>query len=38
MQFSKWHGLGNDFVIVEPEKNPGFDFRGSAEHLCDRHL
>ena len=38
MQFSKWHGLGNDFVIVEPEKNPGFDFRGSAEHLCDRHF
>lgn len=38
MIFSKWHGLGNDFVIVEPEKNPGFDFQAAAAHLCDRHF
>ena len=38
MIFSKWHGLGNDFIIAEPDKNPGFDFRAAAEHLCDRHF
>ncbi len=38
MKFSKWHGLGNDFILVEPQKNPGFDFAGSAAHLCDRHF
>ncbi len=38
MKFSKWHGLGNDFVIAEVGKNPGFDFKAMAEHLCDRHF
>lgn len=38
MRFSKWHGLGNDFVIAEPAKNPGYDFAGNAEHLCNRHF
>ncbi len=38
MKFSKWHGLGNDFIIVEPLKCGRFDFRGEAQHLCDRHF
>lgn len=38
MIFSKWHGLGNDFILAEPEKNPGFDFQAAAAHLCDRHF
>lgn len=38
MIFSKWHGLGNDFILAEPEKNPGFDFQAASAHLCDRHF
>lgn len=38
LKFSKWHGLGNDFILVEPAKNPGFDARSAAVHLCDRHF
>ena len=32
MKFSKWHGLGNDFIIIEP----GDEF--DAAWLCDRHF
>ncbi|WP_176015191.1 diaminopimelate epimerase [Victivallis sp. Marseille-Q1083] len=38
MKFSKWQGLGNDFIIVEPGKNSGTDFQGLAKRLCDRHF
>jgi diaminopimelate epimerase len=38
MFFSKWHGLGNDFLIVEPDKNPGYPFSETSKALCDRHF
>lgn len=38
VQFSKWQGLGNDFILVEPEKNRNVDFRNMAGKLCDRHF
>ncbi|MDD3885712.1 MAG: diaminopimelate epimerase [Victivallaceae bacterium] len=38
MKFSKWQGLGNDFIIVEPASAPGFDFKAASRHLCDRHF
>ena len=36
MIFSKYHGLGNDFILVETRLNPGCDFRALAVPLCDR--
>ncbi|MBS1372105.1 MAG: diaminopimelate epimerase [Lentisphaeria bacterium] len=38
MKISKWHGLGNDFILVELSKSSAFDARGVAERLCDRHF
>jgi len=38
MQFSKWHGLGNDFVIVNGLKEKVSDYRKAAIEVCDRHL
>ncbi len=38
MRFSKWHGLGNDFIMVEePELPQPLDARRCAL-LCDRHF
>ena len=35
MRFQKWHGLGNDFILIEGSlKNPNF----LAKKLCDRHF
>ncbi|CUH94203.1 Diaminopimelate epimerase [Propionispora sp. 2/2-37] len=36
--FTKWHGLGNDFVIVDCFKETIRDYRGTAIQVCDRHL
>lgn len=36
--FSKWQGLGNDFVIVVVEPGGDMDMAGSAERVCDRHF
>ncbi|MDR3590284.1 MAG: diaminopimelate epimerase [Negativicutes bacterium] len=38
MRFSKWHGLGNDFVIVNGLKEKVSDFREAAVQVCDRHF
>ncbi len=38
MKFSKWHGLGNDFIIVEPEPEQNPNWAGLAHRLCDRHF
>lgn len=38
MRFTKMHGLGNDFVVIEAD---GFDFadcRDLAVRMCDRHF
>ena len=40
MKFTKWHGLGNDFVLVEdrPERWPPRQLATLAGHICDRHF
>lgn len=40
MQFSKWHGAGNDFVIVDgfKENVAGLDLAAAARQVCDRHF
>ena len=38
MKISKWHGLGNDFILIELSRPSAFDARGVAERLCDRHF
>lgn len=40
MQFSKWHGAGNDFVIVNgfKEKVAGLDLAAAGRKVCDRHF
>ena len=35
-QFEKWHGLGNDFVVVLDPEDPSW-WRGRAPAICDRH-
>ena len=38
MQFAKYHGLGNDFIVVDIDKLPA-EFSGQkARRLCDRHF
>lgn len=36
--FSKWHGLGNDFVIVNGFKEKIEDYPQAAIQVCDRHM
>ncbi len=40
MRFSKWHGAGNDFVIVDgfKEKVAGLDLAAAGRLVCDRHF
>lgn len=38
MQFTKWHGLGNDFVIINSETEHISDYRRQALAVCDRHF
>jgi diaminopimelate epimerase len=38
MKFSKWHGLGNDFVIINGFEETITDFRQAAIEICDRHF
>lgn len=38
MQFTKWHGLGNDFVIVNGMKESIEDYRQKALAVCDRNF
>ena len=35
MKFSKYHGLGNDFIIIE--EGP-YDYANLALDICDRHI
>ncbi len=35
--FAKYHGLGNDFIIIREEDVPGFT-AAHAVRICDRHL
>lgn len=36
--FSKWHGLGNDFVIVNGLMNQFNEYPQLAIEVCDRHM
>ncbi len=38
MQFTKWHGLGNDFVIVNGMKEHITDYHKQAVAVCDRNF
>ena len=38
MKFSKWQGLGNDFVFVDADAETGIDFHAIASRVCDRHF
>lgn len=37
-KFTKWHGLGNDFIIINGFTEKIDDFSAAAEKVCDRHL
>jgi len=38
MLFTKMHGLGNDFIIIEEDNILGLDYSLIAEKMCDRHF
>ncbi len=38
MRFTKWQGLGNDFIVIERDQYAGLDPGGLAPRLCDRHF
>ncbi len=39
LEFSKYHGTGNDFILVDSRKNGRFDHSVEMiSFLCDRHL
>jgi diaminopimelate epimerase len=40
MNFTKMHGLGNDFVLIDgrKEKLEGIDLKKLATDICDRHF
>lgn len=38
IKFSKYHGLGNDFVFAKYEDVMEYDFDKLAKYLCDRHV
>lgn len=38
MKFSKWHGLGNDFVLVNTFEENVYDECELAKIVCDRHF
>ncbi|MDB4334836.1 diaminopimelate epimerase [bacterium] len=37
MKFTKMHGLGNDFIILDSIKPDNYDLNSLAIKLCDRH-
>lgn len=38
MFFSKMHGLGNDFIVIDVRNNPTLDYSKLAIKMCNRHL
>lgn len=38
MQFSKMHGAGNDFLLVDVRSEPARDWSQLAVKMCDRHF
>jgi diaminopimelate epimerase len=38
MYFTKMHGVGNDFIILDPDEVEGADLTALARRVCDRHF
>src|SRR3712207_6463634 len=38
MRFTKMHGVGNDFIILDPEETSGRDLPDLARRVCHRHF
>ena len=38
LAFTKMHGLGNDFVVVDARDLPAHDWDALSRAMCDRHL
>jgi diaminopimelate epimerase len=38
MRFTKMHGVGNDFIVLDPEETAGRDLPALARRACDRHF
>src|SRR5215212_10217062 len=38
MRFTKMHGVGNDFIILDPDEVVGRDLPGLTRKACDRHF
>jgi diaminopimelate epimerase len=38
MHFTKMHGVGNDFIILDPGEVEEADLPGLAQRICDRHF
>lgn len=38
MRFTKMHGAGNDFVILDPGEVEGLDLRDLTRRICERHF
>jgi diaminopimelate epimerase len=38
MRFTKMHGVGNDFIILDPGEVDGTDLSDLARRICDRHF
>jgi len=37
MNFTKWQGCGNDFILIDCLKQPLADYGAFAKKVCDRH-
>jgi diaminopimelate epimerase len=38
MRFTKMHGVGNDFIVFDPEEIAGVNLQDLALRACDRHF
>ena len=38
MRFTKMHGVGNDFIIFDPDEVADLDLPDLARKACDRHF
>ena len=38
MHFTKMHGVGNDFIVLDPGEVDGTDLPVLAQRVCDRHF
>jgi len=38
MLFSKMHGLGNDFIVIDTRGKEDIDYNLLAKKMCHRHI